>query len=218
MSLPDRLTYLAPVTAELAKPWPANRIVNIVCHGHSVPAGYFTTPVVEPFDSYPHLLHLALHARYPFAPLNVIVTAKGGEDSASGSGRFQNEVLCHRPDVVTIDYGLNDRKLSPPRVRTHWSDMVEQALEVGSRVVLLTPSWDTSVREGGELWERLGELANEITGLAGDLEVGLTDSFGLFQDYVTRSGELTDLLSFENHPNARGHQLIARDLARWFVA
>ena len=33
--------YLTNITFELQKKWPANRTINIVCHGHSVPAGYF---------------------------------------------------------------------------------------------------------------------------------------------------------------------------------
>ena len=39
-------SYLAGVSAEMKKTWPRNRIVNIVAHGHSVPAGYFVTPRV----------------------------------------------------------------------------------------------------------------------------------------------------------------------------
>ena len=33
-------TLLAPVVRELEREWPRNRTINIVCHGHSVPAGY----------------------------------------------------------------------------------------------------------------------------------------------------------------------------------
>ncbi|MEK5235702.1 hypothetical protein NST99_08380 [Paenibacillus sp. FSL L8-0470] len=32
------------------------RTLNIVCHGHSVPSGYFATPIVDTFHAYPHLL------------------------------------------------------------------------------------------------------------------------------------------------------------------
>jgi len=35
-------TYLK---TELQKEWPKNRAMNIVFHGHSVPAGYFKTPL-----------------------------------------------------------------------------------------------------------------------------------------------------------------------------
>lgn len=38
------INYLSPIIDELAKRWPDNRTVNIVCHGHSVPSGYFATP------------------------------------------------------------------------------------------------------------------------------------------------------------------------------
>jgi hypothetical protein len=60
--LADPKTYLAPLSEELTKTWPKNRLVNIVCHGHSVPAGYFKTPVVDSFHAYPHLVELRQHA------------------------------------------------------------------------------------------------------------------------------------------------------------
>jgi len=50
MSTADPRTYLAGVVALLGKSWPDNRIVNIVAHGHSVPAGYFDTPTVDTFN------------------------------------------------------------------------------------------------------------------------------------------------------------------------
>lgn len=43
--------YLHTVTAELSRQWPQNRTVNVVCHGHSVPAGYFRTPGVVVWNS-----------------------------------------------------------------------------------------------------------------------------------------------------------------------
>jgi hypothetical protein len=81
--------YLAAVSALLARDWPTNRTVNIVCHGHSVVAGYFETPVVETFNAYPHLLHRGLNERFPHAVINVIVTAIGGENSEQGAQRFE---------------------------------------------------------------------------------------------------------------------------------
>lgn len=83
------LNYLQPVLDKLALQWPDNETVNLVCHGHSVPSGYFTTPFVNTFDAYPHLLHRMIKERFPFAVVNVIVTAIGGEHVASGAGRFR---------------------------------------------------------------------------------------------------------------------------------
>ena len=120
MPLPDKLEYLADVLSILREPWPENRTVNIVCHGHSVPAGYFATPAVDTFNAYPHLLHAGLKERFRNAVINVIVTAIGGENSSSGAERFERDVLCHRPDVVTIDYGLNDRGIGLDRATAGW--------------------------------------------------------------------------------------------------
>ena len=75
------IDYLNPLLDELAQKWPNNRTINIVCHGHSVPSGYFATPFVNTFSAYPHLLHKMIKERFPYAVVNVIVTAIGGEHS-----------------------------------------------------------------------------------------------------------------------------------------
>jgi lysophospholipase L1-like esterase len=115
-----------------------NRTITIVCHGHSVPAGYFKTPVVDTFNAYPHLLHLALKKRFPHAVINVIVTAIGGENSEQGSARFEKDVLCHKPDLITIDYALNDRRIGLEKARQAWTSMIEQAKAKNVKVLLLT--------------------------------------------------------------------------------
>lgn len=87
-AIADPSTYLRTTKDEMQKAWPANRTVNIVCHGHSVPAGYAKTPIVDTFNAYPHLLHQEIKANYPMAVINVIVTAIGGENSVQGAKRF----------------------------------------------------------------------------------------------------------------------------------
>ena len=42
-----------------------------------------------------------------FLGINNIVALRG--DCVSGEKRFEKEVLCHNPDIITIDYALNDR-------------------------------------------------------------------------------------------------------------
>jgi hypothetical protein len=62
--------------------------VNLVFHGHSVPAGYFKTPHVDTLNAYPAQLQRLLKERFPTVVLNSIVTAIGGEDSVRGAARF----------------------------------------------------------------------------------------------------------------------------------
>ena len=210
--------YLNPVLDELAKQWPANRLVNVVCHGHSVPAGFFATPYVNTFGAYPHLLHKRIKERFPFAVTNVIVTAIGGETSVSGAQRFERDVLSHRPDVLTIDYGLNDRGVGLERAADAWKFMIEQALSQDVKVILCTPTWERAYYEQNESWKQLVLHAEQIRALADRYDVGLADSFKAFERHISDSMDLATYLSHVNHPTEAGHQLVADEIARYFVA
>ena len=123
MPIPDRTQYLKHLTTLLRTLWPQNRTINIVCHGHSVTAGYFKTPLVDTFHAYPHLLHRGIKERFPYAVVNVIVTAIGGEDSEAGAKRFERDVLAHQPDVVTIEgvgCGVSNSPGAKRRIHSSW--------------------------------------------------------------------------------------------------
>jgi hypothetical protein len=217
MKSANYMNYLDPVNDELAKRWPDNKTINIVCHGHSVPSGYFATPFVNTFESYPHLLHRILKERFPFAVINVIVTAIGGECSVEGAKRFESEVLNHNPAVVTIDYSLNDRS-ALEAAKTAWEIMIEKAVSRGVKVILLTPSWDNSYYAQDENWQKLETHTSQVRMLAQKYEVGLADSFMRFKDHVKTDSDLVSLLSHVNHPSAIGHRLIAEEIAKFFIA
>ena len=208
-------SYLAKIRDLMQQAWPGNRTVNIVCHGHSVPAGYFKTPVVDTFDAYPHLLHQALKAQYPLAVINVIVTAIGGENSDSGAKRFEADVLALRPDVVTIDYGLNDRGIGLNKARENLTAMIQQAKAKGIKVLLLTPTADLSAALNDPM-DPLNQQAEMIRSVAQSQQVGLADSLKVFQDYVAQGGQLEDLMSQVNHPNRKGHDLVVKELMECF--
>ena len=211
----DPKTYLADVAAALRKQWPENRTVNIVCHGHSVPAGYFVTPVVDPFSAYPHLLHRGLKERFPWAVINVIVTAIGGENSEAGAARFEKDVLSLRPDLVLIDYGLNDRPIGTDRAKIALVSMIRKAHKRGVKAILLTPTADTDAKLDDPS-DPLNRQAELIRALAAEHHVGLADSLAAFKRYVKEGGQLPDLMSQVNHPNRRGHELGAGQLLSWF--
>lgn len=217
MALPDPAAYLAPLFAQLVKPWPDNRNIRLVCHGHSVPSGYFRTPDIRTFDAYPHLLHRLLAERFPTAPISTIVTTIGGEESESGAQRFAADVLALRPHLVTIDYGLNDRRIGLERARTAWTRMLEQARAAGVPVILLTPTFDLrSVGAHDPDASDLLEHARQIRALAAEHGVGLADSFAAWSAYARAHGSCAALLSQCNHPSRRGHELVAEELIRWF--
>jgi lysophospholipase L1-like esterase len=207
--------YLADVSKALQAKWPANHTVNLVFHGHSVPSGYFRTPVVDTFNAYPHLTHVALKQRFPYAVMNAITTSIGGENSEAGARRFAKDVLTMRPDVVLIDYALNDRAIGLPRARAAWASMIQAAQVAGVPVLLLTPTADTTANLTDPN-DPLNQHAEQIRRLAADYGVGLIDSLAAFVNYVKQGGVLTDLMAQSNHPNRQGHDLVAAEIAKWF--
>lgn len=219
MTIAENTSYLSELTEVLRAHWPDNRTVNIVCHGHSVPAGYFATPMVDTMNAYPHLLHVALKHRFPFAVINVIVTAIGGEASEAGAERFERDVLCHRPDIITIDYGLNDRGMGLEKAHASWSSMIESGLASGAKLLLLTPTPDSTQAPAyhGEDKNLLVDHAKQIKNLAAKHKIGLADSLDACMQHCSQQ-DLTDILSWSNHPNRSGHELVARELLHWFPA
>jgi lysophospholipase L1-like esterase len=173
--------------------------------------------MVDTFNAYPHLLLAGLKHRFPFAVVNVIVTAICGENSDSGAKRFSEQVLCHRPDVIILDYGLNDRDIGLAKSRESWAEMVEKALANDIKVILLTPTGDISLSPSwlGENKGLLEEHAVQIRDCASVFGVGLVDSLAAFQKYMEH-GKIEDLLSWGNHPNRKGHELVTEELLRWF--
>ncbi|MDQ1301691.1 MAG: acyl-CoA thioesterase, partial [Chloroflexota bacterium] len=133
--------------------------------------------------------------------------------------RFTADVLCHRPDVVMIDYGLNDRRPGLAWAETAWRSMIEASLAQGAKALLLTPTWDNSgvLDPAGEAWRDLARHAEQIRRLAAEYAAGLADSYAAFESYAAAGGDVTDLLSWSNHPNRRGHELVAREALRWFA-
>lgn len=211
----DPATYLAEFSRLANVDWPKNRTLRVVAHGHSVPAGYFKTPEVRTFDAYPALLHHALCEKYSHAVINVITTAIGGENAKQGAARFEEDVLSLKPDVVLIDYSLNDRPLGLEVARAAWVSMIEKCKAKGIPVILLTPTPDTRSKPADPT-DPLNQHAEQVRSLARLYHVGLVDSLSAFRAKMGEGVELSTLMSQINHPNRAGHELVAKEIAKWF--
>jgi lysophospholipase L1-like esterase len=197
-----------PLKQQMKLKWPKNRLVRFVFHGHSVPAGYFRTPKVHRFESYPTLFHQALCEQYPTAVIDVCVTAIGGENARRGSKRFAEDVLVLKPDVVFIDYALNDRGIGVDAARDHWRSMINEAQKANVPVVLLTPTPDSN-ENILDPDTALAKHSESIRELGKEFGVPVVDSYAAFQRRVSNGASVDTFLSQRNHPNRRGHQVVA---------
>ena len=209
--------YLRDFARDAAVRWPKNRTLAIVAHGHSVPAGYMRAGLVRTVDAYPRLLHVALGDRYPYAVINVIVTAIGGEHAEKGAARFARDVLPLQPDVLLIDYSLNDRSIGLDCAELAWRSMIEQALAAHIKVILLTPTLDTKA-DLADPSDQLNQHAALVRRLAAEYDVALVDSLAACGAAVNSGRDPARLMSQNNHPNRAGHELVARQLLDWFPA
>jgi lysophospholipase L1-like esterase len=211
----SRVFYLEKIKAEMMLEWPKNRTINLVFHGHSVPAGYFKTPLVNTMASYPYLVLEQIKSKYPYTVVNIINTSIGGENSESGEKRFASEVLIHKPDVVFIDYALNDRRIGLERAKNAWEKMIRAALDKNIKVILLTPSPDQTVDVKDD-HTILDDHAAQIIQLSKHFKVGLIDTYSLFKNKTKEGFDLVNFMSQVNHPNEKGHHLIADAIMKYF--
>lgn len=213
--IPSTSEYLSGVKKELKTVFPKNRTINLAFHGHSVPSGYWSESKVHTLESYPNLLLAKLKGIYPYAVINIILTSIGGEWSEKGQTRFTTDVLPHKPDVLFIDYALNDMGIGLERAKAAWSKMIEEALSRNIKVILVTPSPD----QRQDITDPKSELAlhaAQIRHLAAKYKVGLADPFAEFQKIAVNKGSVKELMSHVNHPNQEGHNVIAEEIFKWF--
>lgn len=201
-------SYLSNIIIELQKKWPNNRYINLVFHGHSVPSGYQATPIVNTFGSYPVLSLKLITDKYPFAVVNVIKTTIGGENAEQGSKRFASDVLTKKPDVIFIDYALNDRSIGLERAKVAWESMIIEAQNANVKLILLTPSPDLTenIKDSNA---PLAQHTAQILSLGAKYHIPVINSYKAFKDLALSGIDLTNYMSQSNHINPTGHQIVA---------
>lgn len=207
--------YLAPVIMLLQKRWPDNRTINLVFHGHSVPSGYLNTPIVDNLASYPLMVLQKLGAAYPTAVINSIKTCIGGENAEQGARRFKHDVLVHKPDVLFIDYALNDRNIGLERARKAWVCMIEQSVKAKIKVVLLTPTPDLTENIQNPS-APLAQHTAQIMALAKQYNLPVINSYQAFKDIQHNNNDLSGYMAQSNHINQKGHAIVATLIAALF--
>jgi len=201
--------YLKDLKEQLVLKWPKNRTVNFVFHGHSVPSGYFTGGIVSKLGSYPHLFLKYITEKYPTAVLNSITTSIGGEQSEQGAKRFKNDVLVMKPDLLFIDYALNDRSIGLERTEKAWRSMIVEALAANVKTVLLTPTPDLTENILDEN-APLEKFSAMIRKLGAEYQIPVVDVYAHFRELKKSGTDIKTLMSQSNHPNEPGHQEVLK--------
>ena len=192
----------------------SNKPSTIVCLGDSVTGVYYHTGGRR---AYPEMLEIAIKKAMPTAEVTVINAGISGQTTADGLARLDRDVLSHRPDVVTISFGLNDMgRLSEEQYRTNLEALVTRCRAAQAAVVLCTPN--SVLTTAARPIEKLKRYCDVVHAVAKSYQVPVCDQFAAGEALRAKDAwEFRCLLSDEIHPNMAGHKRMAEELCRTIV-
>jgi len=184
--------------------------VTIVAYGDSITAGFAVR------RGFPSFWKEMLDEKYPEAGLEMINSGISGDTTLDGLSRLDWAVLSYEPDLVTINFGINDCVLGLG-LEEFEMNLVEMVRHIragpGSEVLLLTsqlletPPYDRLVLDYYQAIERV----------AREMDVGFVDVHGAWMRRVEQGTPLSSLiLPGLDHPNEAGYRIIAEELMRLF--
>jgi len=160
-----------------------------------------------------------------------------GDTTAAARLRFDEAVLAARPEVVILQFGINDSAVdvwkNPPETKSRVSlaeyegnlrFFVEQILAVGGHVILMTPNQLRWTPETKSLYGRppydaddergfthiLLGYAEVVRRLAREYNLSLIDVFASYDLWEeSRSVSCSELMLDGMHPNSDGQTLVA---------
>jgi lysophospholipase L1-like esterase len=185
--------------------------VRIVCIGDSITGVYYHSGSRR---AYPEMLQLALQQLYPQAQLSVRNAGISGDTTTGGLKRLERDVLAHKPQLVTIMFGMNDLVATPVDVfKKNLREMITRCRQSGAEVVLCTQN--SIVESPQRPSARLVEFTQAIRDVAKEEALVVADCFAAFEAvHAADAAEWNLLLSDAIHPNMAGHKLFAETLAQ----
>lgn len=144
-----------------------------------------------------------------------------------GRDRFDTAVLRHKPDWVTINFGLNDSwqdkgakdssRIPLKAYRQNLAFYIDQTRRNKGQVILLTPN-PVGKQYYGYHKKRLKQYRRVVRALSKEKNVALVDSWKLFQKYIRKNHTKIDSLLLDGiHPGDAGHNLIAKEIEQIII-
>lgn len=183
---------------------------TIVCFGDSITAGYAVR------RGFPSFLLESLRQRFPDSKIEMINSGISGDTSQDGLGRLDWAVLSYEPDLVTINFGINDCVLGLSREEFEMN-LVEMVRRIragpDSEILLLS----SQPLESPPYDQRVLDYYQTVETVAKEMNVGFVDVYGAWMKRV-RAGMPLDSLILPglDHPNEAGYRIIAEELMSLF--
>lgn len=184
--------------------------VTVVFFGDSITEGQYVDPALR----WTNLIQDELTLAYLDTPVSINFLNKGisGETSRQGLERFARDVQQNEPDIMTLEFGLNDCNCwisdrgyprNPlPVYRANMVEIIERARLFGAREVIMQTNHETLKRKvmlSGETLESARKRYNETQReIAAEMGVTLCDIEREFGPMTDAQLEQT-LLGYPDH-------------------
>jgi len=183
--------------------------VAIVAFGDSITAGFAVR------HGFPHFWKQMLSKKYPEAGIEMINSGTSGDTTLDGLSKLDWNVLSYNPDLVTVNFGINDAVMGLPleEFKSNFRKIAERIIAGNIELLLLssqpleTPGYDRLVLR---YYRAIEEVADEM-------DVGFMDVYKAWMDRVNQGAPLGSLIiPGMDHPNEAGYRIIAEELMMLF--
>ena len=158
-----------------------------------------------PKTCYAYLVYEWWKKSFPNAAFSFVNGGIGGTTSHYGGARTWKDVLCYRPDIVTVDFSVNDDA----------NEFFEETYEGMLRRLLAAPS-DPAVVVLNNVFYDTGKNAqnyhNRIADHYGIPHVSIKDT--VYPDVESGKIVRADITPDNLHPNDKGHRLVADEICK----
>lgn len=185
--------------------------VKVVCFGDSVTGVYYHSGSRR---AYTDMLGIAFRRVSGSANVEMINAGISGHTTVNALSRIDRDVLAHKPDLVTVMFGLNDMtRVSLKDYRANLKTIVEKCRAVGAEVVLATPN--NVINTSSRPTDKLIKYCDIVREVGRELGISICDTYQQLNGVRAEDPFGWRLLMSDSiHPNMAGHKSIAERLAQ----
>lgn len=190
------------------------RLKNLMkraANGESLVIGFLGGSITQgslsstPETCYAYLVYEWWKKSFPNATFSFVNGGIGGTTSHYGGARAWKDVLCYRPDIVTVDFSVNDDA----------NEFFEETYEGTLRRLLTAPSAPAVVVLNNVFYDtgkNAQDYHNRIADHYGIPHVSIKDT--IFPDVESGKIVRADITPDNLHPNDKGHRLVADEICK----
>ena len=190
------------------------RLKNLMkraANGESLVIGFLGGSITQgslsstPKTCYAYLVYEWWKKSFPNAAFSFVNGGIGGTTSHYGGARAWKDVLCYRPDIVTVDFSVNDDA----------NEFFEETYEGTLRRLLAAPSAPAVVVLNNVFYDtgkNAQDYHNRIADHYGIPHVSIKDT--VYPDVESGKIVRADITPDNLHPNDKGHRLVAEEICK----